>query len=156
MRSIQVNNAHKCAGCGALYVPYDCDVPCPRCGTVEKQRCDFIAQAVRILLHNLEHHKTFLPDGWIAESFADYVLAILLQVFHAYTVAEPEESFYEFSRQMLEEHLDLDSDGYLLDHMHAMTLRMWEELRKQSSKEIRPVTAYPRSPLRQSHFVPHR
>ena len=46
MRSIQVNNTHRCGGCGAFYVPYDQDVPCPQCGRLEKQRCDFVARAV--------------------------------------------------------------------------------------------------------------
>jgi hypothetical protein len=153
MQSIQVNITHKCAGCGALYVPYDLHVPCPRCGVVERQRCDFVSNAVRILLHNLEHHKTFLPDGWIAESFADYVLAVLLEIFHAYTASKTDKTFYEFSHEMLEDKVDLPRNTYLAGHMHTLAMRMYEELRQRSAKQFRPLTAYPTSPLRKTHFA---
>ena len=142
MRSIQVNNTHRCAGCGTFYIPYDQDVPCPQCGLVEKQRCDFVPRAVHSLLYNLEHYQTFLPAGWVAQSFADYVLAILLQVFHAYTVSGEEKSFYEFSRETLEKYLDVHGRAYLLDHMHALAMRMSEELRKRPTPQAHtPVAA---------------
>ena len=153
MRCIQVNNTHRCAGCGAHYVPYDKVVPCPQCGMVEKARCDFVGTAVRSLLYNLEHYDTFLPSGWVAQSFADYVLAILLQVFHTYAASGTEKSFYEFSRETLEEYVSVSGREYLLEHIHAMGVRMSEELAKQCRRRVGAIEARPGTARQRSEFT---
>ena len=49
-----VDYTHTCPECGALYIRYDNDVPCPQCGLVEEERFNFIPAAVASARFNLE------------------------------------------------------------------------------------------------------
>lgn len=48
---------HECPACEALYIPYDEDVPCPRCGIVEE-----VARLVDRRGDHGEHRDEALPE----------------------------------------------------------------------------------------------
>ena len=60
------------------------------------------------------------------------------EAYGAYTVSGEEKSFYEFSRETLEKYVVLHERTYLLDHMHALAMRMSEELQKRPMAHVRP------------------
>ncbi|WXG46619.1 MAG: hypothetical protein WED05_08190 [Candidatus Atabeyarchaeum deiterrae] len=61
--TLHINYDHQCPKCEAYYIPYD-DVPCPRCGLVEKERFDHITRATRSLLFNLDNYGSYVPPAW--------------------------------------------------------------------------------------------
>jgi len=59
--TLHISYEHKCNQCGTDYIPFDADVPCPKCGLVESERYDFIGAAVRSTLYNLERYGSYQP-----------------------------------------------------------------------------------------------
>jgi len=50
---------HECPQCGAYYIPYDHDVPCPKCGIVEENRFDYITEAALSMRFNKKKESGF-------------------------------------------------------------------------------------------------
>ena len=87
--TIHINNSHKCPSCDAFYVPYEENLPCPKCGKIEKQDFDiFMPLAVESLMFN-KKQGSFIPPMWIVESFGDHVLHLLFPVFEDRPHSEP-------------------------------------------------------------------
>jgi predicted RNA-binding Zn-ribbon protein involved in translation (DUF1610 family) len=65
---------HQCPPCSTEYIAFETDVPCPRCGLVQLERCDFIRVAARLVLFNLEDNGSYVPPVWMERSFGDSML----------------------------------------------------------------------------------
>jgi uncharacterized Zn finger protein (UPF0148 family) len=64
--TLHIFYTHQCHKCGAFYIPYDKDVPCPNCGLVEKERFDYIPRATESLNFNLKEYGRYIPPAWYA------------------------------------------------------------------------------------------
>jgi hypothetical protein len=119
---------HQCAACEADYIPYDRDVPCPRCGAVEAERFDFIRQAAKSLRFNKAKDGTFLPPAWWATSLGDQLLGLLFPLFETSDVDRPAD-FDEFAKSWLAS-MDWGHRPYLKNHVLGMARRLADELAK--------------------------
>lgn len=117
---------HQCAGCAADYIPYDQDVVCPQCGTLEAKRFDFIKAAAKSLRFNKSKDGTFLPPAWWATSLGDQLLGELFPLFEAADVDRPAD-FDAFARTWLEAQ-DWGHRPYLMPHVLGMARRLADEL----------------------------
>lgn len=75
---------HRCSNCDVLYIPYNINMSCPKCGEKEQLECDFIDLAVRSLNINLRQFKLYIPPAWSVISFSDDILLRLFIIFEMY------------------------------------------------------------------------
>src|SRR5687767_1949374 len=125
--TLHVHYSHQCRACDAHYIPYDTDVPCPRCGAVEAKRFDFIPRAVESIRYNKERYGSYVPPGWWVGSLADHILLTLFQLFHRYEATGGATSFEVFASNQLGQ-VNWDDQQYLKGHVLAIALRLRAEL----------------------------
>jgi len=127
--TLHINYDHQCPKCEAYYVPYD-DVPCPRCGLVEKERFDCITRAARSLLFNLDNYGSYVPPAWWVSSLGDHILQILFGIFEKFKKSE-EKDIIKFSEDCLPE-ADWTGQKYLESHISRIASRVNQEIDKMS------------------------
>ena len=71
---------HNCPQCETAYIPYDDDVPCPKCGLIERKRFDFVPQAANSALYNLSQKGDYVPGAWFTGTLGDYLMLFLFHV----------------------------------------------------------------------------
>lgn len=112
---------HECGTCGALYIPYDDAVPCPKCGVLEPDRFDFISEAVASLQFN-KANGAYTPPAWGVGSLGDHILALLFPLFDAYDDGT-QETFQQFAETWLKE-LTWEDQEYLVSHILGIAIRL--------------------------------
>ncbi len=125
---------HACEHCGAFYIPYDREVPCPNCGAVEEERFDYIPQAVQSLRFNKRRGGTYMPPAWWVGSLGDHILRLLFSLFDAYESREANEGFAEFAASYLAD-MNWGDQGYLEKHVLAIAIRIQPELDRPDQPE---------------------
>ncbi|MCD6513894.1 MAG: hypothetical protein J7L07_03120 [Candidatus Odinarchaeota archaeon] len=129
---------HRCPRCGACYIPYDKDVPCPNCGHTEEERFDYITRAVASLKFNLETFGSYMPRAWCVRSLGDHILHILFWIFEKFRKQKKQKDFGKFAEKLLSK-MEWREQKYLEKHIYSIALRVYEELqrrRKQSAAYI--------------------
>jgi hypothetical protein len=125
--SYHVDYSHVCPTCGAYYIPYDENIPCPRCGVVETERFDFIREATASASVNMQEFASFVRPAWWVGSFADHILQILFFVLEHHRQQTPVRNFSEVAQEALT-HMEWGDQVYLRDHIHAIACRVREQL----------------------------
>jgi hypothetical protein len=127
--TIHINNSHKCPSCDAFYIPYDEDVPCPKCGKIEKENFDFFMPlALESLMFN-KKQGSFIPPMWYVSSFGDHVLHLLFPIFEAYGAKKP-GNFRRFAAKRLSK-LDWGKQKYLEKHLLEIAVRLEKKIRNK-------------------------
>ena len=75
--TVHVHYEHRCAGCGAFFIPYEPGLPCPKCAAPAAEAFDFIPQAAASLRFNLQSYGGYLPPAWYVGSLGDHCLRLL-------------------------------------------------------------------------------
>jgi hypothetical protein len=120
--TLHVVYTHQCASCEAYYIPYD-QVPCPRCGTVEEERFDYIPQAVDSMQYNKEGGGHYTPGAWWVGSLGDHILSVLFGLFDGYDSSGTTQSFHDYLVEQLGA-LQWGDQEYLRDHIRDIALRV--------------------------------
>lgn len=131
--TLHIYYSHECPKCGAPYIPYDRDVPCPRCGLVEKERYDYIPEAADSLAFNLANYGSYSPLVWAVLSFGDHVLWLLFGVFERYSRSNW-ENFGPFAGRVLSK-MKWGDQSYLEKHVLGIAVRVHEELVKRGARD---------------------
>lgn len=116
---------HQCEQCQAHYIPYDSDVPCPKCGTVEIERFDYIPQAAQSVRYNLERYGSYVPGAWWVGSLGDHILHILFHLYEGYRMLPEKPDFDVYVRDSLER-MNWENQVFLRDHIYNIALRVRE------------------------------
>jgi hypothetical protein len=124
--TMHVVYSHECENCKAYYIPYDADVPCPRCGRVEVQRFDYIPQAAASMRVNKMSGGRYAPGAWWVGSLGDHILRLLFGLFDTYE-AEKGQVFEQFLDQRLAQ-MQWGDQEYMRDHLRGIALRVRQEL----------------------------
>lgn len=124
--TLHVVYSHECPNCKAYYIPYDTDVPCPKCGTVEEERFDYIPQAAASMRYNMESYGSYTPGAWWVGSLGDHILRLMFGIFDAYK-AEKEKAFEQFLDQRLAQ-MEWGDQEYMRAHLRGIALRVRQEL----------------------------
>jgi hypothetical protein len=119
---------HQCPECEAFYIPYD-NVPCPRCGLVEKERYDFIPTAACSVRWNIDMYGSYVPGAWFVGGLGDHLLLILFCIFERWK-DHPEAGFDQAIEAELSPR-DWGDQAYLHPHLAAMARRIYEELNRE-------------------------
>lgn len=125
--TLHVVYSHECGGCGAFYIPFDKDVPCPRCGLVEAERFDYIPQAAASMRYNLESGGRYTPGAWWVGSLGDHILHLLFGLFDAYEAQRGQAEFEPFVTDRLAR-MDWGDQEYLRDHVRDIALCVRDHL----------------------------
>ena len=125
---------HKCPKCGAYYIPYDENVPCPNCGYMEKDRFDFIPRAVKSLKFNHEAYGSYIPFAWWISSLGDYIMDILFSLFQDFEDSGAED-FSKFAREFLSK-INWKDHKYMEEHIYNIAMRVYEELEKEKESNL--------------------
>jgi hypothetical protein len=125
--TMHVVYSHECSACKAYYIPYDSDVPCPKCGVVEAERFDYIPQAVASMQVNKRSGGSYTPGAWWVGSLGDHVLSVLFGLFDAYEAQHGRVAFEPFIDTTLDRMKWGDQD-YLRVHIRGIALRVREGL----------------------------
>jgi len=125
---------HQCPKCKAHYIPYDKDIPCPRCGLVEKERFDYIPQAAESVKFNLERYGQYMPPAWYTGSLGDRVLFILFSIFEQCANGGDKADFPTFAYAVLSSRNWGDQD-YLRKHICSIAVRVNELLQDLSATQ---------------------
>lgn len=118
---------HQCGKCGASYIPYDADVPCPRCGLIESDRFGFIDEAVKSIRYNKEDGR-YRPAAWLVGSLGDQILNIMFDLFDAHE-EKHSKNFANFAATWLARY-DWGDDQYFNGHLLAIAIRLHEVLKE--------------------------
>ena len=118
---------HKCPECSAYYIPYDKDIPCPRCGLVEKGRYDYISRVLDSMKYNKDLSGCYTPGAWWSGSLGDHILFILFGVFDEFERTGESANFARFANESLSEMQWGDQD-YLCGHVQGIAMRIHREL----------------------------
>ena len=114
---------HECGGCGAFYIPYDTDVPCPRCGVVEDERFDYIPRAVESVQFNKRSYGSYRPMAWWVGSLGDHILHVLFGILDAYEEKGAGQDFADFADSAVAE-MDWGDQDYLKIHVRDIAIRI--------------------------------
>lgn len=130
---------HECPKCQALYIPYDKEVPCPKCGLVEKTRFDFLPQAVRSCLANLDRHASFLPLGWYYSSDADYLQMLIFKMLNKHRKTDNTKSFAAVAREFIDtlnwDDWKWEDRDYDKEFIFNLACRVHEEIQKKMERK---------------------
>jgi len=124
--TMHVVYSHECPSCKAYYIPYDADVPCPRCGLVEEERFDYIPQAAASMRVNKNSGGSYTPGAWWVGSLGDHILRLLFGIFDAYE-AQKGHVFEQFLEQLLAQ-MEWGDQDYMRHHLRGIALRVRGEL----------------------------
>ena len=126
--TLHISYDHQCRVCGADYIPYDEGVPCPRCGTVEQERLGFfISLAASSAGYNSRMYGSYGPAAWYIGSLADRILLLVFGVLEEHRMDPNGRAFTDVAKEMLEK-MDWRAQPYLRDHVHAIAVRVYEQL----------------------------
>ena len=125
--SLHVRYEHQCPSCAACYIPYDHDVPCPKCGIIETGRFDFIPKAAASASLNAKLGGSYVPAAWYVSGLADHILNIVFSVLEKHRTATDGRSIAEVATEVLGR-MQWDQQPYLRDHIHAITCRVRQQL----------------------------
>jgi hypothetical protein len=119
---------HQCPNCQAFYIPYDTDVPCPRCGLVEAERFDYIPQAAASAQFNMQMEGSYVPAAWWIGSLGDHILQMLFNLLeHHRTNPAAGQTFEQMTRESLAR-ANWGNQQYLHGHVYGIAMRVYEEL----------------------------
>ena len=119
---------HQCSSCGIDYIPFDDDVPCPKCGELEKERYDVITGGAASAQFNFLDHGSYIPSAWVVLSHGDAVMSIIFQLLELDRQEGSINDFSEMAREMLEKKFELSNEDYVVPYIHRMAVRVHKEL----------------------------
>ena len=122
---------HRCPKCGAYYIPYDENVPCPNCGIVEDERFDYIPNAVESILFNLKAYGSYIPPVWSTGSLGDNTLSILFDILEQFRKSK-EMDFDTFVKGILPK-MGWGDQKYFGKHVYSIAVRIHEEIKKREN-----------------------
>ena len=128
--SIHMSYDHQCPTCQTNYIPYAVSIPCPTCGTIEKERFDFIPRAVESCRFNLMEGGSYEPACWFTCGFADEVLYYIFGILEEYRTIPKKKLFIVWADEVLTK----KNVGYLRDQVFDMTVRIYNELENKEDK----------------------
>jgi len=140
---------HQCPQCGAHYIPFDQDVPCPRCGHVEAERFDYIREAVASMRTHKKMWGVYTPGAWWVGSLGDHFLHLLFGVFDYYEERRPEPSFEEYVSGWVRRS-EWGEHPYHRDHFLSIALRVQEELAAAPPEEAETRLPAPVDPVKEA------
>ena len=120
---------HNCIKCDAFYIPYEENLPCPKCGNIVKESVDFIELAADSALFNLHTVNSYMPGGWMMNSFGDRVLLTLFQILDAYTVNIDKMDFRVFAKDEILK-INFGDQQYLVKHIYAISVLVYNKIQE--------------------------
>nr|MDO8099642.1 hypothetical protein [Candidatus Njordarchaeota archaeon] len=130
--TLHIYYSHECPKCGAPYIPYDKDIPCPRCGLVEKERYDYVWQAADSLAFNLSTFGSYTPLVWAVLSLGDHILSILFGIFDRHR-DNSGQNFEALATRILSQ-AKWGRQKYLEKHVLGIAIRVNEELMRRGNR----------------------
>ena len=125
--TMHVNYSHECSGCNAYYIPYDTNVPCPRCGLVERERFDYIPLAAASMRVNKQADGSYTPGAWWVGSLGDHILQLLFGLFDGYEAQGGQDGFEPYLDAALGR-MQWGDQQYMRAHLRGIALRIREVL----------------------------
>jgi hypothetical protein len=132
--TLHISYEHKCQRCGSDYIPFDADVPCPKCGLVESERYDLVGTAVESTLYNLKRYGSYKPWAWRESTFGDRILLRLFHVLQADHDAGGVPPFEERVDTWVNTVMDWGDAAYLAPYFSRVCLRVYGELQAQPER----------------------
>jgi len=120
---------HECPQCAAYYIPFDEDVPCPRCSLVEKDRHDFVPLAVASVRWNIDMYGSYVPGAWFVGGLGDHLLLIVFHIFQRWS-KQQEQAFAAAIEEELASRGDWGDQAYLKPHIALLAQRIYDEMQK--------------------------
>jgi len=126
---------HECPRCAAYYIPFDQDVPCPRCGVVEEERYDFIPTAVGSVKWNIEIDGSYVPGAWFVGGLGDHLLLIVFTIFERWN-KQQERGFPAAVEEELSSRGDWGDQTYLKPHIALLARRIHDEIQSKADQPM--------------------
>jgi hypothetical protein len=139
---------HRCPRCDEEYIPYDVDVPCPKCGLIEGERFDLISEAVASARSNLSVQGSYVPAAWLLESFADWILYRIFRMLERERQALEGQQFAQIARDILDKEVDWRDQPHLREYVYTIALRVRERLGEGAATATATSAADTLSPAR--------
>jgi hypothetical protein len=118
-----------CPKCKAYYIPYEKNIPCPRCGHLERKHVNFINKAVDSAIFNLELYGSYFPPFWYEGSLGDHVLRIIFILLERHKMDPNGKSFNDVARETLEQ-MEWKDQQYLKNHIYSIAKKVYKKLKK--------------------------
>jgi DNA-directed RNA polymerase subunit RPC12/RpoP len=133
--SLHINYDYECPECGAEYIPYDNEVPCPKCGFLEKKRyAAFVEDVVQAMGYNALTGFGCMPAAYTITCIADSVSIFLFKLFECYSQYRDEQSFESFVQEFIRNSYFEDAE-YMREYMGVLAHRVYQEITRQKAKE---------------------
>lgn len=129
---------YQCQACGADFIPYEEQLPCPKCGIAAQTWLGYARSAAESLNVNLQSRGSYMPGAFWVGTLGDRVLYLLFQTFERWRLTEPNPDFSEHLREDLPK-IDFEPQHeYLREHIRIIALRTFEALGELTKPELRP------------------
>ncbi len=126
---------HKCPECETLYIPYNSEIACPKCGDKPEMEDypEFIEGICESFLYNLGQGGKFHPMCWATMDVSDSLQMFLFKVFDMWMKEikdhEPQtrtKAFEEFIDKTLEE-VDFADHDFMAAYLRDLCLTVYNE-----------------------------
>ncbi len=126
--TLHITYTFQCPECSAYYIPYDQNVPCPKCGKVEEKRyAAFVAEAAHSALYNLRTG-SYVPGAWWVSGLADHILLLLFRIFEQQRLSgKPMPDVLE---EWSNSNIEWGDQEYLKGFVKVLALRVFEQIEK--------------------------
>jgi len=115
---------HKCKKCGAYFLPFEHNLPCPQCGTPSTEFYDFVSEAATGLQIHKRDYGHYSAAGFFVGGLPEH---IFLQLCNAFDEIQDHSDFPTALRRYLDGS-DWGDQKYLSSHIYDIAVRVREKL----------------------------
>lgn len=133
--SLHIMYNHQCPKCGAYYIPYKEDTPCPKCGFVEGDKVDIVSEIVNSANYQMICNGFYTPLVWYIGSFGDHVASLIFEVL---------DKFYQQDKKSFDEvSFEYFNDGewgkqlYLKGHIIDLSKEAYKQIEKHKNDTVK-------------------
>jgi hypothetical protein len=127
---------HECPKCETIYVPYNSEIACPKCGDKPEMEDypEFVEGICESFLYNIKEFGGFVPMCWATIDISDSFQMFLFNVFHEWVTKESSnhepqvrtEAFKEFIDNIIEK-VDLNGMDFMAGYATDLACAVYNE-----------------------------
>lgn len=119
-----------CPKCSEVYIPYQKDLPCPNCGTMntvsDERYFNFITDCIQSMKAHKKQFGRYRPNAWYIGTYTEQIQSLTFELFDALEASGPTDK-----QNYVTEYISgLDADPWLKHHLINIDLAIYDEYLK--------------------------
>jgi hypothetical protein len=145
-----------CPTCLSVYIPYEKNLPCPKCGSINVITDEKYFEFIPKVLLSMKAHKSefgrYVPDAWYRGSYAELIQSTTFKTFD--TLEKSKNLSTVKIKELLSQNFS-EVEKWEKDHLTAIELSIFDKYREDPwfSKSLSFTGRFKQSLARFSHWV---